>query len=107
MRLSSLQKYILINLLGSKGKAKHSQFLKFYEKQKSQPKKEDQHGILTKSFERLIDKGLMIGHGRRTAEKWFFDEVSLTGKGKKEARKLMGQQQRLPLLMKKTLNSKP
>lgn len=101
MRLSSLQKYILINLLGSKGQSKRSQLLKFYDKQKNPPKREDQHGILTKSFERLIDKGLMIGYGRRTPEKWFIDEVGLTDKGKKEARKLMGQQQRLPFLINK------
>jgi hypothetical protein len=101
MRLSSLQKYILRNLLNSKGQSKRSQLLKFYDKQKNPPKKDDQHGILTKSFERLIDKGLMIGYGRRTPEKWFIDEVSLTDQGKKAARKLLGQQQRLPFLIKK------
>ena len=101
MRLSSLQKYILINLLGSKGKSKRNQLLRFYDKQKNPPKKEDQQGIMTKSLERLIGKGLMIGYGRRTPEKWFINEVSLTAKGKKETRKLMGQQQRLPFLIKK------
>jgi len=101
MRLSSLQKYILINLFGSKGKSKRTQLLRFYDKQKKPPKKEDQQGIMTKSLERLIDKGLMIGYGRRTPEKWFIDEVGLTAKGKKEARKLMGQQQRLPLPVKR------
>jgi hypothetical protein len=101
MRLSNLQKYILINLLGSKGQCKRNQFFRFYDKQKNPPKKDDQHGILTKSLERLIDKGLMIGYGRRTPEKWFIDEVSLTAKGKKQARKLSGEQQHLPFLIKK------
>ncbi len=101
MHLSSLQKYILINLLGLKGKIKRNQLLRFYDKQKSPPKKSDQQGILTKSFERLIDKGFMIGYGRRTPEKWFIDEVSLTDKGRQQARKLMGEQQKLPFLIKK------
>ena len=101
MRLSSLQKYILKNLLSSKGKSKRTQLLRFYDKQKNPPKKEDQLGIMTKSLERLIDKGLMIGYGRRTPEKWFIDEVQLTDYGRKAARKLFGQQQRLPFLIKK------
>lgn len=101
MHLSFLQKYILLNLYSAKGKSKRHQFFKFYDKQKNPPKKDDQQGILTKSFERLIDKGLMIGYGRRTPEKWFIDEVSLTDKGRSQARKLQGEQQRLPLHLKK------
>lgn len=101
MKLSQLQKYILLNSVGLKGKLKRSQLLKFYEKQKSPPKKADQQGIVTKSLERLIEKGLMIGYGRRTPEKWFIEEVRLTGQGQREARKLFGQQQVLPLHLKK------
>jgi hypothetical protein len=56
---------------------------------------------MTKSLERLIDKGLMIGYGRRTPEKWFIDEIRLTDVGKKAARKLLGQQQKLPLPVKR------
>jgi hypothetical protein len=101
MRLSKLQKYILLSVYGTKGQFKRNQFFRFYNKQKKSPKKEDQHGIITKSLERLIDKGLMIGYGRRTPEKWFIDEVCLTSKGKREARKLFGKQQALPLCLKK------
>jgi len=101
MRLSHLQKYILLSVLGTKAKYKRNSFSKFYNKQKRPPKKEDQQGIITKSLERLIDKGLMVGYGRRTPEKWFIDEVRLTGKGRKESRKLFGQQQSLPLRLKK------
>ena len=52
---------------------------------------------ITKSLERLIDKGLMIGYGRRTPEKWFIDEVQLTPAGRRAARITLGEQQRLPL----------
>lgn len=101
MRLSSLQKYILLSVLGTKAKYKRNSFFRFYNKQKKPPKKDDQQGIITKSLERLIGKGLMVGYGRRTPEKWFIEEVRLTGKGRKEARKLFGQQQVLPLHLRK------
>lgn len=101
MRLSNLQKFILLSVLGTKTNYKRNLFHRFYNKQKKPPKKDDQQGIITRSLERLIDKGLMIGYGRRTPEKWFFDEVRLTSKGRKEARKLFGQQQALPLRLKK------
>jgi len=101
MRLSQLQKYILLSIYGTKGKFKRNQLFRFYNKQKKSPKKEDQQGIITKSLERLIDKGLMIGYGRQTPEKWFIDEVRLTSRGKREAKKLFGQQQALPLRLKK------
>ena len=98
MKLSHLQKFILKTSTGSKGKTKRSVLLKYYEKQGKDVKAADRPGILTKSIERLIDKGLMIGYGRRTPEKWFIDEVTLTVQGAREAKKLFGQQQRLPLL---------
>ena len=101
MRLSHLQKYILLSLVGSRGNCQRSQLMRFYDKQKNPPKKEDQQRIMTKSLERLIDKGLMVGYGRRTPEKWFIDEIKLTSKGKKEVKKLYGQQQVLPIAFKK------
>ena len=69
MRLSQLQKYILLSTYGARNKVKRVMFLKFYDKQKKKPKKEDQQGIITRSMESLIEKGLMIGFGRRTPEK--------------------------------------
>lgn len=102
MRISQLQKYILLSIYGTKGQFKRNQLFRFYNKQKKPPKKEDQQGIITRSLERLIDKGLMIGYGRRTPEKWFIDEVRLTNIGKREAKKLFGRQQTLPLRLKKS-----
>lgn len=101
MRLSRLQKFILLSVNGTRGRFKRNQFFRFYSKQKRPPKKEDQQGIITRSIERLIEKGLMIGYGRRTPEKWFIDEVRLTSLGKREVKKLFGQQQALPLRLKK------
>lgn len=101
MKLSKLQKYILLSNFGVKSKLKRNQLLKFYDKQKKKPKREDQQGIITRSIERLIEKGLLVGYGRRTPEKWFIDEIRLTGKGRQEVKKLFGQQQVLPLHLRK------
>lgn len=96
MRLSQLQKYILLSVNSAKNKVKRNTFLKFYDKQKKKPKQSDQQGSVTRSMESLIKKGLMIGFGRRTPEKWFIEEVKLTNKGKKQIKKLNSKQQVLP-----------
>ena len=57
----------------------------------------DQVHSITKSIERMIDKELLIGHGVRAPHRWYIKEVRLTVKGKREAKKLRGQQQELPL----------
>ena len=98
MRLSPLQKYILrlcyindIKLVPRVG------FVKFYD---SKSKPADVINIITKSLESLIDKELMVGYGIRTPHKWYIKEVRLMPKGRRLARKLLGEQQRLPLKMK-------
>ncbi|MFH1236389.1 MAG: hypothetical protein V1685_05670 [Parcubacteria group bacterium] len=93
MRLSSLQKYILRECHGVKGAYKRNRLSVFYAKQKDAPKGEDQQNTITKSLERLIDKELLIGLGRRTPHMWFIDDIKLTAKGKKVARHLLGEQQ--------------
>lgn len=69
----------------------------FYQTQKKTPSPFQQVKIITQSFERLIKRGLMVGYGVRTPEKWFIKEIRLTSKGKKEARRVLGEQQKLPL----------
>lgn len=101
MRLSSLQKYILRECYGTRGVYGRGRLVSFYTKLKPAPKKEDQQNTITKSLERLIDKELMIGYGRRTPHKWFIDQIKLTPKGRRTARKLLGEQQVLPLGLKK------
>lgn len=98
MRLSPLQRFILLECLdGARRRVARTTFTSFYRKQSKPPSAKDQQNIVTKSLERLIDKGLLIGYGRRTPEKWFIEDVRLTPKGRKEATRLLGEQQRLPL----------
>lgn len=69
---------------------------RFYEKRRIKPKKDDIVNIITKSLERLIDKELLIGCGVRTPHKWYIKEIKLTPKGRKETKKYLGEQQKLP-----------
>jgi len=97
MRLSQLQKYIILIVSGERGVFKRDSLHAFYKQQKNKPSKNDQQSIITKSIERLIDGELIVGYGRRTPKKWFIDEIRLTKKGRVIAKKLQGEQQRLPL----------
>ncbi len=96
MRLSKLQKYIVVQALEKRGRLAREGLLKFY--QPSAVKLKDQQNIITKSILRLIEKGLLIGYGKRTPEKWFITEIKLTNSGKKQAEKIWrAKQQKLPL----------
>ena len=102
MRLSALQRYILLECLNTKDfKLKRTKFGNFYDKREKKPKSDLVAKIVTRSLERLINKELMVGYGTRTPHKWFIKEVRLTTKGVKEARKLLGQQAKLPWRNKK------
>jgi hypothetical protein len=95
MRLSPLQRFILRECYQRpKLRIARNTFASFYTKKDSPQSIQDS---VTNSLERLIDKGLMIGHGRRTPHKWFIEEVRLTATGRRLARKALGVQQTLPL----------
>lgn len=97
MMLSRLQKFILIKCYNSKSfRVNRIGFLAFYRDQ-GRAKADMRTKIITSSIESLIDRELMTGYGVRTAHKWFIREVSLTDKGRRVARKLLGEQLRLPL----------
>ena len=101
MRLSKLQQYILLKALARRGqKIERGIFLDFYKNKKSVAKAELHTKIITRSLENLIDKELMIGYGLRTSQKWFIHQVQLTSRGKRLARKLLGEQMRLPFRKK-------
>ncbi|MDD5040314.1 MAG: hypothetical protein PHY34_04155 [Patescibacteria group bacterium] len=105
MKLSTLQKFILKSTASNRGKTRRATFLRYYERREKTVKPADRPGIVTRSIERLIDKGLMVGFGRRTPEKWFIDDVTLTIAGRRAVRKLVGKQQELPLgLRRKKVN---
>ncbi|USN53803.1 MAG: hypothetical protein H6760_01375 [Candidatus Nomurabacteria bacterium] len=106
MGLSRLQKYILRELAQTRQKQVPSQqFRKYYTKQSAKPKQNDIVSIVSTSIERLIERGLVVGYGRRTKEKWFIETISLTPNGRHIARALLGQQQRLPLFRRKKHSS--
>jgi hypothetical protein len=93
MRLSNLQKFILLECLNSKtGKILRARLNKFYEKIEKKPKVEMMTKIITQSIERLIDKELLVGFGERTSHKWFIKEIKLTDFGRRQTKKLLGEQ---------------
>lgn len=105
MRLSDLQKYILLEAMMIKGsKFSRNRLISFYEKKHKDTKPEQRVKAITKSIERLIDKELLIGYGVRTSHKWFIKEVKATAKGMRVAKQMLGDQQKLPF--KKRLRSK-
>ena len=104
MRLSNLQKHILIESLSVKsGRILRGRLNRFYDKIEKKPKIEMLTKIITQSMERLIGKELLIGFGERTKYKWFIKEIKLTVKGKREAKKLLGEQMKLPFRSQKIL----
>lgn len=108
MLLSSLQKYILLQSIQSrKGLFVRDDLRTFYGRIEHAPKTDDQQNSITKSLERLIDKGLLIGYGRRTPEKWFIDSIKLTPLGRRTAKKLLGEQQQLPLRLRPLTKKNP
>ncbi len=102
MRLSNLQRFILRTALTRKqARVSRSLFLQFYQKQKKAPTLDKQVKIITQSLERLIDRGLVVGFGYKTKEKYFIKEVKLTAAGKRIARELLGRQAQLPIKLKR------
>lgn len=96
--LSSLQKFILLLCLERGGKTERAKFRQFYAKQQKKTSEKYQENIITKSLERLIDREMMIGYGKRTPHKWFITHVSLTKKGVKVGQNLLKEKQgKLPL----------
>jgi hypothetical protein len=90
--LSTLQRYILRTALAvQRVEIERTTFLEYYKRKRS-PISIDS---LTRAIERLIDRGFLIGYGRRTPKKWFIERVRLTDSGRKQAKALYGVQQRL------------
>ena len=98
MRFSPLQKYILKVCYGIPPKpTKRDIFALFYKERLKKFQSGDWVNIITNSLENLIDKGMLIGYGVRTPQKWYIKEVKLTTVGRRTARRLLGEQQKLPL----------
>ena len=93
MKLSALQKYVLMECFAADEKILRGKLLNYYYNKKKKPGKKDQMDIISKSLNRLIDKGMVVGYGKRTAEKWFFTFIKLTPKGKAKARQIYREKQ--------------
>ena len=101
MRLSKLQKYILLQSFDSKNKLDRKVLLGFYSSYKKKSSRDIMVNSITSSLERLIKKGLIVGFGELTKEKTFINKIRLTPLGRKMARKFLGEQKRLPFKLKK------
>ena len=103
MRLSKLQKFILLQCFDRKySKLNREGLITFYNSIKNKPKKEIQVNSITVSIDRLIKKKLLVGFGEITSSKVYIHKIRLTGKGREIARKLLGEQKKLPLKMTKS-----
>jgi hypothetical protein len=100
MKLSQLQKYIILQSFDAKNKLDRKVLLNFYNVSKKKTGKEIMVNSITNSLERLIKKGLLVGFGEMTKEKIYIQKIRLTTIGKKIGKKLLGEQKRLPLNIK-------
>ncbi len=105
MYLSKLQQYILLELYFSRRKKYPKNDLKsYYQRQNKKLKEKNKQSIITRSIERLIKKGLLVGYGERTPEKWYIQEIKLTKKGKEVVKELLKNYGRLPFKIKRKKN---
>lgn len=98
--ISRLQKYILRRGLEEKNRAVAKKTIVDFYEQKKRPKRTDQEGIIARSVERLIKRGLVKGYGVKTASKWFVQKIVLTSRGVKLAKVLSNRQQKLSFKIK-------
>ncbi|MCX6740605.1 MAG: hypothetical protein NTZ49_05255 [Candidatus Parcubacteria bacterium] len=100
MKLSGLQKYIILQCFDSKNKLDRKVLLGFYGSNKKNPSKEIMVNSITNSIERLIKKGLIVGFGEITKEKVYINKIRLTRAGQVLAKKALGEQRHLPFKAK-------
>jgi len=99
MRLSKLQKYILLKCFEKKNFVElKSEFYDFYKKSELLKNKNSIQIRVHNSIENLVEKDLAAAFGYKTKKKWFINKVRLTSKGKKKALELLKKRQRkLPI----------
>lgn len=95
MPFSALQKYITKSCYGQKKVLVKTRFEKFYCGLNKVSGKSERTKIISRSIDRLINKGIMTGWGEKTQHKWFISEIRLTPSGRKAAKKLQGEQTKL------------
>lgn len=99
MRLSKLQKFILLKLYYNNNSQRiKTDFYDFYPEEELDENYKNIQDIVHKSLESLTKKDLVITYGRKTAYKWFIEKVRITNKGKAIAKDLISKKQRrLPI----------
>ncbi len=102
MRLSGLQKYILLQAFDAKNKLDRKVLLGFYGSGKKRTGRDTMVNSITSSLERLIKKGLIVGFGEITKDKIYITKIRLTKVGRLLAKKALGEQKRLPFKLKST-----
>lgn len=96
--LSRLQQYILDECALRGGGLGRRLLDANYEASRSRASEENYKKIITQSIERLIERGLLVGYGRKTREKLFIDKIRLTAVGRRVLENLRRRKQlRLPL----------
>jgi hypothetical protein len=97
MKFSALQKFIVKKcFIQPKKILQRAVILDFYLGD-SPAKESSRQKNITQSLERLIDRELLTGFGKRTPHKWFITGIKLTPKGLKIAKKIQGEQLKLKL----------
>lgn len=96
--LSHLQQYILEECALRGGGISRRLLHSNYQASRSRSRADNYKKIITQSIERLIERGFLVGYGRKTREKLFIDKIRLTAAGRPALAKLRQRQQpRLPL----------
>ena len=99
MRLT-LRAYILKKAMEGSGRISRRGLEGYYSGLSDSLKRKDQTDALTKAILRLIARGLVVGVGVRTKEKWFIKEVQLTAAGRRAAKTILSKQPTLPFRRK-------
>ncbi len=99
MRLSKLQKYVLVKCYDNKNSMELKvEFYSFYSRVELDKNKKLIQDIIHKSLENLVEKDLLISYGKKTARKWFINKVKLTKLGRQKAIEMIKSKQRkLPI----------
>ncbi len=95
MRLSTLQKQLVLLCLDRAGKCGRQVLDSVYERDHTSASRKTAQNVVTSALENLIDKGFMVGEAVRTPKKWYIKAVRLSPLGRKLARELRGKQLRM------------
>lgn len=89
--LSALQRAILAECANRRGEVSRRAFEQYLEGGKGKP--EHRARILSRSLERLIERGFLVGYGIRTPQKWFIQQVKITQLGRRQWKAWLGSRQ--------------